>query len=256
VVSIASALGPIEVELFDAVAPLTVANFLGYADSNAYDQSFIHRSVLNFVIQGGGYKLNAGALPPIDVATSPPTVPNEFHLSNLRGTVAMARKGGLPDSATTQWFINEVDNTFLDGIDGGFTVFGEVISGMPVSDAINALPIWNAGGVYSEIPLINYVSGPIVVANLVVLSDVARKIAGSCGDLDGDGQIGSLDVGRIRGFLAKVPGPTGDPLSSGEASHCSVVGTATDCTLLDATILRRRLAGRQPKRLQICPAAL
>jgi hypothetical protein len=89
-----------------------------------------------------------------------------------------------------------------------------------------------------------------------MLTDVARQVTPACGDLDGDAQIGSLDVARIRGFLAKLPGIPGSALSAGEASRCSVAGTATDCNILDATIVRRRLIGRAPKRQQICPAAL
>ena len=251
VISIATVLGPIELELFDSVTPLTAANFLGYADANAYDQSFIHRSPPTFVIQGGGYKISGSSI--VNVSTSPPTVPNEPGLSNLRGTVAMAKQALLPDSATTQWFVNVVNNTFLDTDNGGYTVFAEVISGMAVVDAINALPTVNGGGPYTELPVIGYTCCTIFFSNLVVLTDVARKLMGNCGDLNADAQIGSADAARIRGFLAN---PSGSALSAGEASRCSVVGTATDCDLRDATILRRRLAGRAPQRQQICPAAL
>ncbi len=251
-VSIATVLGPIELELFDAVAPLTVANFLGYADSNAYDQSIFHRSVPAFVVQGGGFKISGNML--VSVATSPPTVLNEPGLSNLRGTVAMAKLGGQPDSATTQWFINVVDNVSLDSSNGGFTVFADVISGLAVADAINALPRVNIGSPLNELPVVNYSGGTVLLSHLVVLTDVARKLTPACGDLDGDAQINSTDAARIRGFLANPTG--GNALSGSEASRCSVMGTATDCNLLDATIVRRRLAGRAPQRLQICPAAL
>ena len=251
VVAITTVLGPIELELFDAVAPLTVANFLGYADSNAYDQSFFHRSVPNFVVQGGGYKIAGGTL--VAVATNPPTVLNEPALSNVRGAVAMAKLGGLPDSATTEWFINVVDNVALDTSNGGFTVFAEVISGLAVVDAINVLPRVNIGSPLTELPVTGWTGGTVTFANLVMLTDVARKLTPACGDLDGDAQINALDAARIRGFLAN---PTGSALSLGEASRCSVAGTATDCNLLDATIVRRRLTGRAPKRAQICPAAL
>ena len=123
VVTIQSVLGPIDLELFDTVAPLTVANFLTYTDpvGAAYDQSFIHRSVPGFVIQGGGYRLVG--LQIFDVATNPPSVLNEPGLSNVRGTVAMAKLAGLPNSATTQWFINVGHNVALDTDNGGFTVF-------------------------------------------------------------------------------------------------------------------------------------
>ena len=252
VVSIATVLGPIELELFDAVAPLTVANFLGYADANAYDQSFFHRSVPAFVVQGGGYKISGTSI--LNVATSPPTVLNEPGLSNVRGTVAMAKLGGLPDSATTQWFINVVNNLSLDTSNGGFTVFAEVISGLAVVDAINALPRVNIGSPFTELPVTGWTGGNVLLSNFVVVTDISRKLTPACGDLDGDAQINSLDAARIRGFLANPTG--GNALSAGEASRCSVAGTATDCNLLDATIVRRRVAGRAPQRAQICPAAL
>jgi cyclophilin family peptidyl-prolyl cis-trans isomerase len=252
VVAIDTVLGPIQLELFDAVAPLTVANFLGYADAAAYDQSFIHRSVPGFVIQGGGYKVAGTQI--VAVATNPPTVLNEPGLSNVRGTVAMAKAAGLPNSATTQWFVNVADNLGLDTDNGGFTVFADVISGMPVVDAINTLVRVNAGSPFTELPVIDWTPGnPIAVANLVLLTHVARATGAQCGDLNGDGRIAAVDVARIRGSLAN---PTGSALSPTEAARCSVVGSPTDCNVLDSTVIRRRLAGRNPKRTQICPAAM
>ena len=251
VVAVQTVLGPVQLELFDGVAPLTVANFLGYTDSGAFDQSIIHRSVPSFVIQGGGYKVVGTQVAVL--ATNPPTVQNEPGLSNVRGTVAMAKLPNMPDSATTQWFVNVADNVSLDTDDGGFTVFGDVISGMSVVDSINALVRVNAGSPFTELPVINWTPGnPILVENLVVLTDVARSTAPQCGDLNGDAQIAASDVTRLRGSLAN---PLGAALSAGEASRCSVAGTATDCNVLDSTVLRRRLAGRNPKRAQICPAA-
>ena len=252
VVVIQSPLGPIELELFDAVAPLTVANFLGYTDSGAYDRSFIHRSVPDFVIQGGGYKLNASDQATL-VAVNPPQVPNEPGLSNVRGTVAMAKVAGQPDSATTQWFINLDDNSFLDAENGGFTVFADVISGLEVADAINALTRVNAGSPFTELPVIGWTPGsPLLASNLVVLPDVARQTTPQCGDLDANARIDSADVARLRSHLAN---PAGSPLTSAEAARCSVIGSASDCNLADATVLRRRLAGRVPLRARICPAA-
>jgi cyclophilin family peptidyl-prolyl cis-trans isomerase len=251
VIAIQSVSGPIQLELFDAAAPLTVANFLGYADAHAYDQSFIHRSVPAFVIQGGGYKLAGNQIVP--VATNPPTVPNEPGISNLRGTVAMAKVSGQPNSATTQWFVNVADNLSLDTDNGGFTVFGDVISGMTSVDAINSLPRVNIGSPFTELPVVNFTAGnPVTAANLVLLTSVARQTLPQCGDLNADAQIGAADVARLRSFLAN---PSGAALSPAEASRCSVIGTATDCNLLDSTVLRRRLAGRRPQRAQICPAA-
>jgi cyclophilin family peptidyl-prolyl cis-trans isomerase len=132
-------LGDIPVELYPNMAPLTVANFQAYADDGRYAGALIHRSVPGFVIQGGGFRQEGGSYAAIP--TDPP-VPNEPCLSNTTGTIAMARLGGQPDSATSQWFVNLANNTSLDSTDGeGFTAFGRVVgSGMAVVNAIAALP--------------------------------------------------------------------------------------------------------------------
>jgi peptidyl-prolyl cis-trans isomerase A (cyclophilin A) len=251
VVVMQSAFGPIEIELFDGVAPLKVANFLAYADANAYDQSMIHRSVPEFVIQGGGYRVSGNQI--VNVAITPPTVMNEPGLSNVRGTVAMAKLGGQPNSATTQWFINLDDNSFLDTTNGGFTVFADVISGLENADEINALTIVDAGSPLDELPVRNWTPGnPVTISNLVLLPDVARQTAPQCGDLNADARLDAADVARLRAHLAR---PAGLPLTPAEAARCSVIGGASDCNLADATVLRRRLAGRTPIRAQVCPAA-
>jgi cyclophilin family peptidyl-prolyl cis-trans isomerase len=132
-------LGNILLELYPNMAPQTVANFRNYADSGDWNGSLVHRSVPGFVIQGGGYREVSGAYQTIP--TDPP-VPNEPCLSNTTGTIAMARLGGQPNSATSQWFINLANNTSLDSSDGvGFTAFGRVIgNGMTVVQQIAALP--------------------------------------------------------------------------------------------------------------------
>ena len=101
-------------ELYGAFAPLNVANFLGYARAGRYDNTVIHRSVPGFVIQGGGY-----LSPDLTSITRNAAVQNEFFISNLRGTVAFAKVAGDPNSATSEWFINLVDNsTPLDSDNG------------------------------------------------------------------------------------------------------------------------------------------
>jgi cyclophilin family peptidyl-prolyl cis-trans isomerase len=131
-------LGDIPVQLYPNMAPQTVANFRAYADSSDWDGSLVHRSVPGFVIQGGGFREVAGAYQTIP---TDPAVPNEPCLSNTVGTIAMARVGGQPNSATSQWFINLANNTPLDSVDGGFTAFGRVIGGgMNVAQQIAALP--------------------------------------------------------------------------------------------------------------------
>ncbi len=165
-VLIETPLGDIEIELLEADAPKTVANFLQYIETNRYDKSFIHRSAPGFVIQGGGFTYVAGA--PSGIPFFDP-VENEFKVSNTRGTLAMAKLGGDPDSATSQWFINLEDNTDLDTQNGGFTVFARVVgNGMEVADAIAALPRVDAGGVFSDLPVIDYTSGSLLEENLVM----------------------------------------------------------------------------------------
>jgi cyclophilin family peptidyl-prolyl cis-trans isomerase len=132
--------GTIEVELWPDVAPCTINNFLAYMDSGRYDGTFIHRSVDNFVIQGGGYSYDSGT-DTFSKILRDPAVVNEPGESNLTGTIAMARIGGQVNSATSQFFINLADNTQLDTVDEGFTVFGEVVlEDMPVVEAIGTLP--------------------------------------------------------------------------------------------------------------------
>lgn len=132
--------GTIEIELWPDIAPCTINNFFAYMDSGRYDGTFIHRSVDGFVIQGGGYAYDSEMDGFSSIPVDPPVV-NEPGESNLTGTIAMARIGGQVDSATSQFFINLADNTGLDTVDEGFTVFGEVVpENMPVVNAIGTLP--------------------------------------------------------------------------------------------------------------------
>ena len=154
-------MGAMDFQLFDDLAPITVANFLNYANSGDfdYDGTFFHRSVPGFVIQGGGFTY--GTAVPED-----PPIPNEFDpatMSNVRGTLAMARGTAL-DSATSQWFINLVDNDSLDDLASPYCVFGTVVKGMAVVDEIALLPVEDMSGLYSafgELPMMNYTpAGP------------------------------------------------------------------------------------------------
>ncbi len=156
IVRVDTPLGSFDIELFEDVAPVTVANFLKYVSDGDYADSFIHRSVPGFIIQGGGYVFDGPGTTSV-VPEDPPIV-NEFNRSNVRGTIAMAKLAGDPNSAISQWFINLADNSSsLDEDNGGFTVFGQVVGGgMAVIDAIAAVPIFNAGGAFAELPLINY----------------------------------------------------------------------------------------------------
>lgn len=153
IVQIQTSYGNIEVNLFDETTPKTVENFLSYIDESAYDDSVIHRSIAGFVSQGGGYYFNNEDN--LVEISEKPTVINEPVYSNVRGTIAMAKLGGDPNSATSQWFINLTDNgANLDLQNGGFTVFGQVTeAGMQVMDTIAALPTKNFGGAYTQMPV-------------------------------------------------------------------------------------------------------
>ncbi len=137
--------GKFNVELLAADAPKTVANFLNYVNKGAYTRTFFHRSVPGFVIQAGGFALPEGSSSIGPIAADAPVV-NEFKVPNTRGTLAMAKLGSGPNTATNQWFVNLADNrSNLDNQNGGFTVFARVIgTGMTVSDNIAALPVFNA----------------------------------------------------------------------------------------------------------------
>lgn len=144
--------GVIEIELEDARAPKTVANFLAYVRAGHYDSTIFHRVIPGFVIQGGGFTAAFVQKP-----TRPP-IPNEAAngLKNERGTIAMARTAN-PDSATAQFFINLKHNAFLDHRDPspegiGYCVFGRVVSGMEVVDAIAAVPTGAGGPFPKDVP--------------------------------------------------------------------------------------------------------
>jgi cyclophilin family peptidyl-prolyl cis-trans isomerase len=172
-----TSLGSIDVQLYDTEAPLTVANFLSYAKSGAYAGSFIHRSMPGFIIQGGGYGWN-GTTNQLSYVVSNPPVLNEYSpsRSNLRGTIAMAKLGNDPNSATNQWFFNLADNSAnLDNQNGGFTVFGQVLNtGMGVVDAIAALPRVDAGGAFSTLPYFAPITNSTIQkSNLVIINQVS-----------------------------------------------------------------------------------
>ena len=150
--------GNIDVDLFDDQAPLTVANFARYANEGLWDSTFFHRSVNNFVIQGGGFKLDAKENS-VDEIKAYPAVKNEPHPNapgNVRGTIAMAKLGDNPNSATNQWFFNLGDNRAnLDNQNGGFTAFGRINSnaGLKVLDKLAKKERVNVGGAFSELPV-------------------------------------------------------------------------------------------------------
>lgn len=134
-------LGDIELELYPDKAPITVENFLGYVNSGFYDGLIFHRVIEDFIIQSGAYDSVLNYYPGGD-----PIINESYNgLSNLCGTIAMARTI-VPDSATTQFYINHADNLFLDrenagdGDGYGYCVFGKITSGLDVMNAIAQTP--------------------------------------------------------------------------------------------------------------------
>jgi len=146
-------MGDIPIELFDTEAPLTTANFLSYVDDGSYDDLVFQRFVDNFIIQAGGYTVAETGSFLLDNVASKGTVVNEFGISNTRGTLAMAKVGGDPDSASSQWFINLEDNSGnLDNQNGGFTVFGKV-EDFTTIDKITKSNVINVGGAFTHLPI-------------------------------------------------------------------------------------------------------
>lgn len=150
-------LGEIDVQLLRDDAPGTVANFLNYVNKGAYNNTIFHRSVKDFVIQAGGFRWQGS----ISEILSDPPVRNEYKISNTRGTIAMAKLGSGPDTATNQWFFNLGDNSAnLNNQNGGFTVFGRITNdaGLAVMDAIARIPVVNCGSPFDAFPLNNTTS--------------------------------------------------------------------------------------------------
>ncbi len=145
-----TSMGEIVLELDPEKAPITCENFDRYVREGHYDGTIFHRVIDNFMIQGGGFDQDFNQKPTHE------GIKNEWQngLSNLRGTIAMARLGNQPDSATAQFFINVNDNTFLDQPrDGaGYAVFGRVVEGMDVVDAIRRTPTRDFRG-HGDVPV-------------------------------------------------------------------------------------------------------
>jgi len=181
-------LGTFDVQLYTADTPSTVANFLAYVDNHAYTggsygNTFIHRSIPGFMIQGGGYLVKSGPGDWLDAsylfyADRYAPVQNEPGISNVRGTLAMAKLADDPNSATNEWFFNLADNSGnLDYQNGGFTVFGDVLgSGMDVVDQVAAIPTYNASMItsaFSDLPIIGYL-GAADPGHLASFSSISR----------------------------------------------------------------------------------
>lgn len=163
--------GAIELELDAENAPISTENFLTYVRDGHYDGLIFHRVIANFMIQGGGFS------PDMQKKATRAPIKNEATngLRNDRGTVAMARTG-VVDSATAQFFINVVDNAFLNHRstnprEYGYAVFGRVTSGMDVVDRIRAAPTTTVGG------LRDFPREPVVITRASVIGEAPPEEA-------------------------------------------------------------------------------
>lgn len=141
-VEMKTSMGNIEIELFNDKAPISAKNFEGYVKDKFYNDTIFHRVIPGFMIQGGGMNANM-----TEKKTKAP-IQNESYngLKNARGTLAMARTND-PNSASSQFFINTVENDFLNKspMNAGYAVFGKVTKGMDVVDKITKIPTANVG---------------------------------------------------------------------------------------------------------------
>lgn len=172
-----TSLGAIDVRLLPDDAPNTVATFLRYVADRSYDSTYFHRSVSDFIIQGGGYRSVNNQTTPVDelLADTDP-----FKRSNTRGTLATAKLPGQPDRATSQFFFNQSDNSAIDDDPENYTVFGRVNdrASLAIMDAIGDLQIVDASGgqsnsAFSQLPVRNYSGGEITDANLVFVKSIS-----------------------------------------------------------------------------------
>lgn len=260
-------LGAFTIQMYDDTAPGTVANFIQYIADGAFDDTFIHRSLPGFVVQGGSFNHDGTSIG--NVTTRGP-ITNEFGASNVRGTLAMAKidpaNGGGPDSATSGWFVNLDDNGIngplpnnLDVQNGGFTVFAEVMGdGMDVVDAIAALTRVNAGGAFTTLPLLDGAEPPAIDYDEVVLTNfrVVGDATGdayvdihdldvllanwggttaafdfSAGDFDGDGTVGAGDLAIVQAQFGQGLNP---------ANHVPEPASAALLMLGLSALVRRR----------------
>jgi uncharacterized protein (TIGR03437 family) len=163
-------LGDIDVTLLQSVAPNTVNNFLKYMNRGAFNNTMFHRSVRGFIIQTGGWTYNSQF---VKIPADAP-IRNEYQISNTRGTLAMAKLDGNPNSATTEFFFNLADNSAnLNNQNGGFTVFGKVANdaSLRVMDAIANQPIISFGQ-FNELPAYNYRGGTVQAGNIILIQSM------------------------------------------------------------------------------------
>lgn len=251
VVRFETSLGNYDVRLFDAAMPRTVTNFLHYVQTSKYNGSVVHRNsdtqdtvggpLRDFVIQGGGFYLQDPVPPATTITYSNVTtiapIADEpgggvTGLSNLRGTIAMAKSG--PNTVTSQWFINQGNNSTLDSplrSDGGFAAFGAVLgNGMTIVDAIGDLPVPNdfgfsIGSPFNDLPLRNFSGNSLSqvrVQHTVTVTQV-RVLNFRAGDYDFNGTVNNADYAIWRNTNGSTTNAAADGNGNGRVDMADYV---------------------------------
>lgn len=189
IVTVQTNFGSFQIELYPAAAPQTVANFLTYLNDGAYSDTIFHRSVPGFVEQTGGYvsptATFSGGTSQFTAITTNAPIPSEYGIPNVLGTVAMALDSGT-NEATSQWFVNMGNNTQSLN---GYTVFGQVISGMSVLYNVESLPVKNVdNGTFSQLPVST--SNQLAAISSITVDSIDGT---AFTDVNGNGQFSSSD---------------------------------------------------------------
>ncbi|MBT4668248.1 MAG: hypothetical protein HOC17_01755, partial [Candidatus Ruthia sp.] len=202
-----TSLGTIVFELNAELAPITVENILDYVNSDFYDDTLFHRVIPDFMVQGGGFTTGMVNSPTND----PIILESDNGLSNLRGAIAMARTS-TPDSATSQFFINLVDNSFLDYqsvSNPGYAVFGEVVSGLSVIDSIAQVSTTTVGG-YQNVPLTDVVISSFQQTSLGQINDTSIN-EDAAYSYDASAHFTDVDIGDTLTYSATLSGGSALP---------------------------------------------
>jgi len=209
-VKLETTVGNIVLELDGEKAPVSTMNFIRYAKEGYYDGTIFHRVIKDFMIQGGGFTAD------VDKKTQGLHAPikNEWRngLKNVRGTVSMARLGGNPDSATSQFFINVVNNPALDSpqADGAaYAVFGKVVDGMEVVDEIRNTKVQNHPKYPSRQPVTP--ATPVVIESVKVLSNVDEAAAKANMEKSATSAVSEKEK-AMKDALATIELETGNPI--------------------------------------------